>query len=175
MSVKLGNFVQNKNLEILKSSIAYETKMNTIKGIISNMDNLVELANDIYDTYYYIKNIDKDFTEKLWRLLCREDNGIDINSYFAWGTKIGCYVYLSRYGVAIYNSSIKNDLMNYYECDEKELYRGKALLLDYLETHTLSEKILDEILENLSTLCSNFENYAKSFFNSVSEYKILNE
>lgn len=172
MSVKLGNFVKNKNLEVLKSSIAYETKMNTIKGIISNMDNLVELANDIYDTYYYIKKIDKDFAEKLWRLLCRNDNEININSYFSWGAKIGCYVYLSRYGVAIYNSSIKDDLMYYYECDEKELYRGKALLLDYLETRILNEKILDEILENLSTLCSNFESYANTIFNSVSEYKI---
>lgn len=174
MAVKLGNYNENKKLDYIKQNVAHKSKIETIKGLVANMDNLVQLANDVYDTYYYIHKNDSKFAEQLWRLLCRNKvNGIDINSYFSWGAKIGSHAYLSKYGVAIYHQSLKNDLMTYFDCDEKDLYRGKALLLDYMEGVDLVDSALDQIIEELQVIIASFETYANDFFNSVSAYKIV--
>lgn len=172
MAVRLGNYNENKKLYSIKNDIAHMAKIDIIKVIVSNMDDLVQLANDVYDTYCYIKDNDADFAKQLWTLLCRNKvNGIDINSYFSWGAKIGSHAYLSRYGVAIYHQSLKSDLMMYFACDEKDLYRGRGLLLDYLNDNDLSNDILDAIISELEILSANFETYANDFFDSVSAYK----
>ena len=131
--IRLGNYDENKMLDCLKQKVAQNVKLTTIRELVSNMDGLVQLANDIYDTYCYIRKDDNEFAKQLWNLLCRNRaRHIDINSYFAWGA-IGSdeylcsHVYLSRYGVSIYHQSIKDQLMGHFGCDEKDLYRGKAL------------------------------------------------
>lgn len=176
--VRLGNYDENKMLDCLKQKVAQNVKLTTIRELVSNMDGLVQLANDIYDTYIYIRKDDDKFAKQLWNLLCRNRaRHIDINSYFAWGA-IGSdeylcsHVYLSRYGVSIYHQSIKDQLMGHFGCDEKDLYRGKALLLEYLDNYYVEDKILDKIIEELQVLITSFETYANDFFNSVSAYKV---
>ena len=176
--VRLGNYDENKMLDCLKQKVAQNVKLTTIRELVDNMDGLVQLAKDIYDTYIYIRKDDDKFAKQLWNLLCRNRaRHIDINSYFAWGA-IGSdeclcsHVYLSRYGVSIYHQSIKDQLMGHFGCDEKDLYRGKALLLEYLDNYYVEDKILDKIIEELQVLIASFETYANDFFNSVSAYKV---
>ena len=176
--VRLGNYDENKMLDCLKQKVAQNVKLTTIRELVSNMDGLAQLANDIYDTYCYIRKDDNEFAKQLWNLLCRNRaRHIDINSYFAWGA-IGSdeylcsHVYLSRYGVSIYHQSIKDQLMGHFGCDEKDLYRGKALLLEYLDNYYVEDRILDKIIEELQVLIASFETYANDFFNSVSAYKV---
>ena len=178
MAIKLGNYNESKRLYYVKQKVAHQSKIDIIKGLVDNMDGLVQLANDIYDTYCYIRKDDNEFAKQLWNLLCRNRaRHIDINSYFAWGA-IGSdeylcsHVYLSRYGVSIYHQSIKDQLMGHFGCDEKDLYRGKALLLEYLDNYYVEDKILDKIIEELQVLIASFETYANDFFNSVSAYKV---
>ena len=176
--VRLGNYDENKMLDCLRQKVAQNVKLTTIRELVGNMDNLVQLANDIYDTYCYIRKDDNEFAKQLWNLLCRNRaRHIDINSYFAWGA-IGSdeylcsHVYLSRYGVSIYHQSIKDQLMGHFGCDEKDLYRGKALLLEYLDNYYVEDRILDKIIEELQVLIASFETYANDFFNSVSTYNV---
>ena len=176
--IRLGNYDENKMLDCLKQKVAQNVKLTTIRELVDNMDGLVQLAKDIYDTYCYIRKDDNEFAKQLWNLLCRNRaRHIDINSYFAWGA-IGSdeylcsHVYLSRYGVSIYHQSIKDQLMGHFGCDEKDLYRGKALLLEYLDNYYVEDRILDKIIEELQVLIASFETYANDFFNSVSAYKV---
>ena len=171
--IRLGNYDENKMLDCLKQKVAQNVKLTTIRELVSNMDGLVQLANDIYDTYIYIRKDDDKFAKQLWRLLCRNRaNGIEINSYFAWSAKIGGYAYISRYGASIYNSSIQGTLKKHFGFTEQELYSGKALLLDYLDNCDVEDRILDKIIEELQVLIASFETYANDFFNSVSAYKV---
>ena len=171
--VRLGNYDENKMLDCLRQKVAQNVKLTTIRELVSNMDGLVQLANDIYDTYIYIRKDDDKFAKQLWHLLCRNRaNGIEINSYFSWSAKIGGYAYISRYGVSIYNSSIQGTLKKHFGFTEQELYSGKALLLDYLDNYDVEDRILDKIIEELQVLIASFETYANDFFNSVSAYKV---
>ena len=171
--VRLGNYDENKMLDCLKQKVAQNVKLTTIRELVGNMDGLVQLANDIYDTYIYIRKDDDKFAKQLWHLLCRNRaNGIEINSYFSWSARIGGYAYISRYGVSIYNSSIQGTLKKHFGFTEQELYSGKALLLDYLYNCDVEDRILDKIIEELQVLIASFETYANDFFNSVSAYKV---
>ena len=171
--IRLGNYDENKMLDCLKQKVAQNVKLTTIRELVDNMDGLVQLANDIYDTYCYIRKDDNEFAKQLWKLLCRNRvNGIDINSYGAWGAKIGSHVHLSIYGVSIYHQSIEKELIDHFGCDKEDLYRGKALLLDYLDNCDVEDRILDKIIEELQVLIASFETYANDFFNSVSTYNV---
>ena len=173
MAIKLGNYNESKRLYYVKQKVAHQSKIDIIKGLVANMDSLVQLANDICDTFWHLHKNDREFADKLWDLLCRNKvNGIEINSHLAWGAKTGSHAYLSKYGVAIYNQSLKDDLMLYFDCDEKDLYRGKALLLNYLKGTDLDDKVLDKIIDELQVLIASFETYANDFFNSVSTYNV---
>ena len=84
MAVRLGNYNENKRLDCVKNNTAHNVKLTTIKELVSNMDGLVQLANDIYDTYIYIRKEYDKFAKQLWHLLCRNRaNEIEINIYFA--------------------------------------------------------------------------------------------
>ena len=48
-------------LDCVKNNIAHNVKLNTIKELVINMDGLVQLANDVYDTYVYIRKNDSKF------------------------------------------------------------------------------------------------------------------
>ena len=172
MAVVLGNYVANKTISVIDATIEHQIKIDTIKKLVNNLDKQVEMANNIYDTYWYIKDNDEEFAEKLWKLLCRNKIGdIDINSYFAWRIGIGGYAHLSRNGVGIYNCRIKDQLLPLHN-NEKELYRGKVMLLDYIAHFDLEYKILDQIISELKAFICHFENYANTFFESVSNYKV---
>jgi hypothetical protein len=81
---------------------------------------------------------------------------------------------LSIYGVSIYNSDIKSNLIKVFNIsDEKDIYRGKIMLKDYLEKCYVSDDILDKMIEELQVFLSNFKQYAEKFFNSVSSYSIV--
>ena len=171
--VRLGNYDENKMLDCLRQKVAQNVKLTTIRELVGNMDGLVQLANDIYDTYIYIRKDDDKFAKQLWHLLCRNRaNGIEINSYFSWSARIGGYAYISRYGVSIYNSSIQGTLKKHFGFTEQELYSGKALLLDYIDNYDVEDRILDKIIEELQVLIASFETYANDFFNSVSAHKV---
>jgi hypothetical protein len=172
MAVVLGNFNENKSLKIMKENVAYKVKVETIHNLILQLEEQVKMAQDVYDTYFHIGKIDKEFGKKLWSLLCRNKvAGIDINSYFAWRIESG-YVMLSRYGVSIYNQSIKNSLMVKFGLNEEQIYRGRALLADYIDDANFKENVLDKMIEDLQVFLSYFKKYADDFFDSVSAYEI---
>ena len=172
MAVVLGNFNENKSLKIMKENVAYKIKVETIHNLILQLEEQVKMAQDVYDTYFHIDKIDKEFGKKLWSLLCRNKvAGIDINSYFAWRIESG-YVMLSRYGVSIYNCAIKDDLMVKFGLNEEQIYRGRALLADYIDDANFKENVLDKMIEDLQVFLTSFKNYADDFFDSVSAYEI---
>ena len=172
MAVVLGNYVANKTISVIDATIEHQIKIDTIKTLVKDLDKQVEMANDMYDTYWYIKDNDKEFANKLWNLLCRNKIGdIDINSYFSWGIGIGSYAHISRYGVNIYNCRIKDKLLLLHN-DEKELYRGKVMLLDYIAHFDLDDKIIDQIIRELKAFLVHFNDYANTFFECVSNYKV---
>ena len=70
MAVVLGNYVTNKTMSANATTIEHQIKIDTIKSLVKKLDKQVGMANDIYDTYWYIKDNDKEFAEKLWKLLC---------------------------------------------------------------------------------------------------------
>lgn len=173
MAVVLGNFNENKFLKIMKENVAYKVKVETIHNLILQLEEQVEMAQDIYDTYWHIEENDKEFSEKLWKLLCRNKvANIDINSYFAWKIGYDGYVMLSRYGVSVHHQSIKNDLMIKFGLEEKQIYRGRALLADYIDCANFKDNVLDRMIEDLQVFVVSFKQYADDFFNSVSSYKV---
>lgn len=172
MAVVLGNYVANKTMSVIDATIEHQIKIDTIKSLVKKLDKQVGMANDIYDTYWYIKDNDKEFAEKLWKLLCRNKIGdIDINSYLSWGIGTDSYARISRYGVNIYNCRIKDKILLLHN-NEKELGWGKVMLVDYLAHFELDDKILDQIINELKAFLKYFENYANTFFESVSNYKV---
>ena len=46
------------------------------------------------------------------------------------------------------------------------------MLLDYIAHFDLDDKILDQIIRELKAFLMYFENYANTFFESVSNYKV---
>lgn len=172
MAVRLGDYKKNKQLDMIKNNIAHNVKLDTIKRLVAEMEPLVYLANDVYDTFHYIRQNDAAFANQLWRFLClnKEDN-VRINSYFAWDARCGSYVCISAYGIGIYHQTLQNDLMKCFNCNEKDLYRGKGMLLDFLSKNDLGDSILDKIIEELQLLYAHFETYANDFFECVSAYK----
>lgn len=175
MAIKLGNYNQSKALKEMKEKIAHNAKIETINKMIVMLEEQVELVCDIYDTYHYIKNTDGEFAEKLWHLLIAKNKyEFDLNSYFSWRIGYCSYAMLSIYGVSIYNSDIKSSLIKVFNVnDEKDIYRGKIMLKDYLEKCYVSDEILDRMIEDLQVFLSNFKQYADKFFNSVSSYSIV--
>lgn len=173
MAVVLGNFNENKSLKIMKENLAYKIKVETIHNLILQLEKQVKIAQDVYDTYYHIDKIDKEFGKKLWSLLCRNKVAeIDINSYFAWKIGYDGYVMLSRYGVSVHHQSIKNNLMDKFGLEETQIYRGRALLADYIDGANFKENVLDRMIEDLQVFLTSFKNYADDFFDSVSAYEI---
>lgn len=161
MAIVLGNYVANKTMSVIDATIEHQIKIDTIHTLVKKLDKQVGMANDIYDTYWYIKDNDKEFAEKLWKLLCRNKIGdININSYLSWGIGTDSYAHLSRHGVNIYN------------CRIKDIYGDKVKLVDYLAHFELDDKILDQIINELKAFLVHFENYANTFFESVSNYKV---
>lgn len=65
MAVRLGNYNESKMLDCVKNNIAHNVKLNTIKELVISMDDLVQLANDVYDTYIYMRKNDSKFAEQL--------------------------------------------------------------------------------------------------------------
>ena len=180
MAVILGNFNEYKDLKLLKENVARNIKLETIKQLISELEPQVKLAQDIYDTYVYIKNVDDVFAKKLWTLLCRnaKDNArhnankIDINSYFSWQVGYGHYAVLSRHGISVYHQDFKKKLMERFGLSEEEVFRGKAPLEVFVSEYDLKDEILDKIIEELQVFLTSFKDYADDFFRSVSAYHI---
>lgn len=173
MAVVLGNYEKSKSILNLNEKINRETKLNKIKELVAMLEPQIQTCQDIYDTYYHIQGIDEEFAKKLWRLLCRNKVGkIDINSYFSWGIGIGGYVHLSKYGVCIMHQTINGDFQASYELTDKEIYRGKVLLMTYLEDFEPIGNELDIFIRELESFITHFDNYAKAFFDSVSNYKV---
>ena len=173
MAVVLGNFNENKSVKMMKENVAHKIKLETIHNLILALEEQVEIAQDIYDTYHYIVFKDENFGNELWKLLCRNKiSKIDINSYFAWQIGYGGYVMLSRHGVSVYHQDIKEKLMTDFGLREIDIYRGNAQLKEYLERYNVSDEILDKMIEDLQVFVISFKQYANDFFNSVSSYKV---
>ena len=174
MAIKLGNYNQSKALKEMKENIAHNAKIETINKMIVMLEEQVELARDIYDTFFYVAKNDEEFSKKLWNLLTDKNKyEIHINSYFSWEIGYGGYAMLSRYGVCVYHQFIRNTLIKDFNVDEKDLYRGKIMLKDYLEKYYVRDEILDKMIEDLQVFLTDFKQYAEKFFNSVSSYSIV--
>lgn len=172
MAVVLGNYVANKTISVIDATIEHQLKIDKIKTLVKDLEKQVEMANDIYDTYWYIKDNDIEFADKLRELLYRNKIGdIDMNSYFNWGISHSGYAHISKYGVNIYNFRIKDKLLLLHN-DEKELYRGKVMLVDYIAHFELDDKILDQFINELKAFLVHFNDYAQTFFECVSNYKV---
>lgn len=173
MAVVLGNFNENKSVKMMKENVAHKIKLETIYNLILTLEEQVEIAQDIYDTYHYIRFNDEIFSKELWKLLCRNRvSNINVNSYFAWQIGYGGYAMLSRRGVSVYHQDIRERLMTDFGLNEQGLYRGDAQLKDYLERYEVSDEILDRMIEDLQVFLIYFKQYANDFFNSVSSYKV---
>ena len=174
MAVRLGNFGVNKSINEISNTISIESKKQKLFVLIKMAQVQVELAKDIYDTYFHIKQVDESFAKQLWKLLCKRDiEGIDINSYFSWTIGCGGNVYISRFGVSFYGCRYKEKLLEWFEVDdEKELYRGRIMLFDVVSEFELTENELDKFIEELEILIKHFSTYADRFFKSVSSYKV---
>lgn len=173
MAVVLGNYEKSKSILELNAKIKHNAKIEKIKELIAMLEPQIQVCQDIYDTYYHIEGVDGEFAKKLWRLLCRNKIGdIDINSYFSWGIGIGGYVHLSKYGICIMHQTINGDFQASYELTDKEIYRGKVLLTTYLEDFEPTEDQLDKFIRELESFITHFDDYAKTFFDSVSNYEV---
>ena len=174
MAIRLGNYNQSKALKEMKENVAHNAKIETINKMIVMLEEQVKTACDIYDTYYYIKRSNEEFVQKLWSLLVsKNEYNIRLNSYFSWEIGYGGYAMLSRYGVCVYHQNIRDLLTKDFNVDEKDLYRGKIMLKDYLEKYYVSDEILDKMIEDLQVFLTDFKQYAEKFFNSVSSYSIV--
>lgn len=180
MAVILGNFNENKNLKLIKENVAHNIKLETIKRLISELEPQVKIAQDIYDTYQYIKSIDNEFADKLWTLLCRyrKDNAINkankitINSYFSWEIGYDNHVLLSRHGVGVCNQYYREKIINRFGLSKEDVFRGKAPLDVFVSEYDYKDEILDKIIEELQVFLTSFKDYADDFFRSVSAYHI---
>ena len=180
MAVILGNFNENKDLKLLKENVARNIKLETIKQLISELEPQVKLAQDIYDTYVYIKNVDDVFAKKLWTLLYRnaKDNArhnankIVINSYYSWEIGYDNHVLLSRHGVGVCNQYYREKIIDRFGLSEEDVFRGKAPLDVFVSEYDYKDEILDKIIEELQVFLTSFKDYADDFFRSVSAYHI---
>lgn len=180
MAVILGNFNENKNLKELKENVAHNIKLETIKKLISELEPQVKMAQDIYDTFCYIKSIDNEFADKLWHFLGRnakdnaryKANKIDINSYFSWEIGYENHVLLSRYGVGVCNQYYREKLMERFGLSKEDVFRGKAPLDVFVSEYDYKDEILDKIIEELQVFLTSFKKYADDFFSSVSVYNV---
>lgn len=180
MAVILGNFNENKNLKLLKENVAHNIKLETIKKLISELEPQVEMAQNIYDTYYHISKIDGEFADKLWHFLCRnakdnaihKANKIDINSYFSWEIGYENHVLLSRHGVGVCNQYYREKLMERFGLSKEDVFRGKAPLDVFVSEYDYKDEILDKIIEELQVFLTSFKKYADDFFSSVSAYNV---
>ena len=172
MAIVLGNFNKSREIAMLNESIQYDAKMGRVLALIDMVKPQADRAKDIYDTYRYIVQVDKAFANELWNLLTRFGN-VDINSYFSWRVGYGS-IYLSRYGVSFIDCTRMEEVSNYYglTCRD-EFYSGKVLLTDYLKHFKITENQLDSYAKELENLIKHFDEYAQSFFDSVSAYKIV--
>lgn len=178
MAVILGNFNENKKLKELKENVAHNFKLETIKKLISELEPQVKIAQDIYDTYHYIKSIDNEFADKLWHFLCRnakdnaryKANKIDINSYFSWEIGYENHVLLSRHGVGVCNQYYREKLMERFGLSKEDVFRGKAPLNVFVSEYDYKDEILDKIIEELQVFLTSFKKYADDFFSCVSAY-----
>lgn len=173
MAVVLGNFMANKELKENTELNVKNMRLSRIKDLINQSQKLVDVVNDIYDTYYAIKKIDTDFAQKLWHLLCERRWNISINSYFSFGVDYGGLVLLSKYGISFYSSSKVELLSSHFDLTKEDIYRGHISLNEYMSTFELTDIEIDKIINSLETFLTYFESFAKRFFDSVSQYKII--
>ena len=185
MAVVLGNMMQKKEEKEMLERNALERKHSTLLNLIEQAtEKLIPQVRDIYDTYKYIKGIDKEFVNCLWSYLCCNISGmkrtIDVNSYFSFGDSQYTHkVYLTRFGVSVgygingQHATTDNPIWDCNHNDER-VFRGEYLLKDYLEDNKneLTDGYIDGCINELQTLLDNFPIYAKGFFDKVSNYQM---
>ena len=174
MAIVLGNFASAKESKEMAAKTSFNAKRDLLMKMIEKAAPLASRAEDIFDTYCYIKKADEDFSAKLWNLLDSNHVGdINVNSCFSWRTGRG-EVYISRYGVSFASSGKMDWLLRYYDKTQQELYSGLLLLKDFLNDFpSIREADLDKYIEELYDLISFFNIYADAFFTSVSNYEIV--
>lgn len=172
MAIVLGNFAKSKELKEMAERTSYNAKMTQLMSLIEMAEPIAQRAKDIVDTYRFVEKEDKDFSDKLWKLLIRNKvGGVDVNSYFSWRIGHGS-VHFSRYGISYISSDKRDALEDYCGEDCKEIYRGCILLKDYIKDFPPTEADLDSFIKQLEGLITHFNKYADDFFESVSNYNV---
>ena len=173
MAIVLGNFAKSKEIKEMAERTSYNAKMTQLMSLMEMAEPIAQRAKDILDTYRFVEKEDKDFSDKLWKLLTHNKvGGVDINSYFSWCIRHGS-VYFSRYGISYYNDNKSAGLIYYCGQDYKEMYRGCILLKDYIKDFPPTEADLDAYIAELTGLITHFDKYADDFFESVSNYNVV--
>lgn len=120
-SVKAKNAAEEARIKALWESI---------EGMIGRVENLSSIIGDIMDTFYYVRDLDKDMGAQMWSLLCHEDKDFDLDFCNAimdvsggrcgvrpYYSRMGCFgnIYVTKIGV--YSGPSHNTL---YSLDELE-------------------------------------------------------
>lgn len=177
MAVVLGNFELNKSIKETCVKTKRTMQIQEIENLINKLENQVYLAEDIYDTYFYVKKQDANFAKKLWSVLCNiekrnTDVYINVNSYFAFGIGYNRKVHLSRFGVSYINTNIKEDIFDQYGLCENEMASGEVMLKDYIRDFHIKDDEIEHILTELNKFLNHFDKYAQKFFDCVSNYQV---
>lgn len=181
MAVKLGNMEQNIKLQNLKVDNEKQSRIMTINKLLSNIEELgfAQMVCDIYDTYWYIRKTygEDDFSKGLWKFLIDDKNGLSMNSYFSFDANCTSSIGIGRFGVCIYYSQTggylmtdEPDLKN-SSCD-KNVWRGKYLLKDYIGKFDVDVEHLDRYIRGLESIILNFKRIHDEFFELVDKHKI---
>lgn len=185
MAVVLGNMMQKKEEKEMLERNALERKYSTLLNLIEQAtEKLIPQVRDIYDTYKYIRGIDKEFAGCLWSYLCCSISGmnrtIDVSSYVTFGdSQYSHKVCLTRFGVSVsygINGQYATTNNPIWDCNhhDERVFRGEYLLKDYLEDNKneLTDGYLEGCINELQTLLDKFPIYAKGFFDKVSNYQM---
>ena len=148
-------------------------KLNLRKDILlslmEKMETFVSDMNDIADTFYAVKRIDKAYSQKLWEYLSGNKR-IDINSHWGAACDDPRYFYtnicVNRKGLCIF-----------YDIEEQRLDDWDALgwqgnnAKEYIQNANLDSEILDKYIYSTERFIEDFPAFRDGFFKMVEEPK----
>lgn len=178
MALVLGKFIVNKTINDANNALVREMTLNAIENLIEKLSPQINRIQDMYDTYWFVKDQDEEFAGQLWSLLCNlkdrnNDYRVNIDSYFGFGINSSSTVRLTRYGVSFRIRSMEEKIKAKYNITDKDLRWGKHLLKNYIRDFELDDDLLNTILNELLAFSTHFDAFANKFFESVSNYKIV--
>lgn len=179
MALKLGDYELNKKLTENAIDVEREIHRLKINLLVKELEKQIcPMVEDIIDTYYYIKLQlqDESFAKDLLQKL------INGSKYFSLGRKNTFRIQSpyrmlsiskdSVHFIKRYVGEVKYDICHHFCITEDDLCNSILDLQDVIERYNFTNDELKKIGDELEYILSEFPTYAKSFFDSVSNYKI---